>query len=147
MPSDNDGKKFTESLVKYFAKRGEEAMEIKDNDVHTAFKKSATREMGEDLNILPLPTHQSFALGERIVWDWVTDIGTVSVHMTLKDNVYKAGHFEIRISDNGGLCHVEPKNAKAFGQALISASNWHNVWREHVGVLIERDMMLLAGDD
>lgn len=108
-------------------------------------KESETKSEPEDLNILPLPTRQDILADTWIRWTWVTPVAFIHVVLFSHKNgdSAHAGTFEINVSHNidDGSEGITSEQAKAFGQALVSASNWHNVWKQHAGYFLEKEFL------
>lgn len=97
----------------------------------------------EDLNILPLPDTQWISKDE-VEWVWAIEPNTqvsVVLHAVDKDD-HRGGDFEIILHQHKSEDYrsINATYAKRLGQVLISASNWHNVWKDHVGTLLERSL-------
>lgn len=99
----------------------------------------------EDLNQLPMPIKQVMEI-DQIIWTWDLPKG-FEVSAFLYRTGDKAGTYEIDCcfpfdddSDQNEVYTATPEQAKLFGHALISASNWQNVWKQYVGEFIARDM-------
>lgn len=115
-----------------------------------AFARSARKEPApevEDLNILPLPTTQDIVFDKWIRWTWENFCASdakvvVTLYLSDYENFFPAGEFDIELvfSQKTDVYGMTANEAKALGQAIVSASNWHNVWKRHVGTFIERDI-------
>jgi hypothetical protein len=132
MPSSADAKKFADALAKSVSKINVD-------------KKYGQDLKEDDLNMLPLPTCQEIAPEQHIRWTWHVPCrgGGARVAVTLfvstnLDLEIKSGDFMIEVFLP--VLVLTPVEAKAFGHAVISASQWQNVWKQHIGTFIERDI-------
>lgn len=118
-----------------------------------AFARSARKEPApevEDLNILPLPTTQVIDFDNWIQWTWEVSSEmkvVVTLYLSGYEEAYKAGEFDIELIfvHKTEMVGMEPEEAKTLGQAIVSASNWHKIWKQHVGVFIERNIGVWTG--
>ena len=118
-----------------------------------AFARSARKEPApevEDLNILPLPTTQVIDFDNWIQWTWEVSSEmkvVVTLYLSGYEEAYKAGEFDIELifAHKTEMVGMEPEEAKTLGQAIVSASNWHKIWKQHVGVFIERNIGVWTG--
>ena len=118
-----------------------------------AFARSARKEPApevEDLNILPLPTTQVIDFDNWIQWTWEVSSEmkvVVTLYLSGYEEAYKAGEFDIELifAHKTEMVGMEPEEAKTLGQAIVSASNWHKIWKQHVGVCIERNIGVWTG--
>jgi hypothetical protein len=108
----------------------------------------------EDLNILPMPLSQeikSTKTADWIEWTWepvglgIKIIGILytqdsSWETDVPDK--KQGTYEVQLSLRGeqSVHTFDPTIAKPIGQALISAANWVNIWKQHAGTFLEKDL-------
>ena len=97
-------------------------------------EKGATVE-SDDLNILPLPTTQRVGT-HSLTWTWTCDTTLVVSTLDVVEDRY---HVTLRRT-SWGEEYLAGDNAKILGQALISAWNWKNVWKQHAGELLLRTM-------
>ena len=109
-----------------------------------------TAEEQEDLNILPLPEDQ-IVMDDRIFWIWRPWGEDVVVHGILftKDvdkgrELQQKGSYRVDLlmagkSDNHFQLFGD--SAKRIGQALISAQNYENIWKEYAGEFMEKQLM------
>jgi hypothetical protein len=100
----------------------------------------------EYLNILPMPDTQ--VISEKwIEWQWnVFEHRVFGILYTQSYEFHQPGSYEVQLSMSCGpkaqsVFVVSPDEAKALGQALISASNWRNIWKEHAGYFLEKQLM------
>lgn len=118
-----------------------------------AFARSARKEpppVVEDLNMLPLPTTQVIDFDNWIQWTWEVSSEMkvlVTLYLSGYEQAHRAGDFDIELifSRETEMISMEPEEAKTLGQAIVSASNWHNIWKQHVGVFIERNIGVWTG--
>lgn len=91
------------------------------------------------LNMLPKPNNQEIGDG-IIVWRWHLTSGTVieailatrhSNQVNLEKDTYVV-NVQFPKSNNCSYSFFDD-TAKEIGQALLSAWNWQNVWKLHVG--------------
>lgn len=102
-------------------------------------------EESEDFNILPFPTSQSI-YPDNICWAWqVSDtVEVVAVLWTKSADTsqHQKGDYYIiqRMTDDIDMSEIEWTNpiAKDFAKAMLSASNWINIWKNHAGTLLEK---------
>ena len=98
-------------------------------------EKGATVE-SDDLNILPLPTTQRVGT-HSLTWTWTCDTTLVVSTLDVVEDRY---HVTLHAGNSRGEEYLAGDNAKILGQALISAWNWKNVWKQHAGELLLRTM-------
>lgn len=118
-----------------------------------AIARSARKEPApeaEDLNILPLPTTQVIDFDKWIVWTWEVSSEmkvVVTLFLSGYEDGYKAGEFDLELvfAHKTEMIGMEPEEAKTLGQAIVSASNWHKIWKQHVGTFIERNIGVWTG--
>lgn len=127
-------------IAQKLKERGEQMQEQQGDD-----------EEVEDLNILPFPNSQNiYGNNGTIVWEWiVNEEVTVTAVLYTKDDTpeggntgFKKGDYNIvqHTCDDSGENDWTPEDAKILGQALISASNWKNIWRDHAGKFIAQEL-------
>lgn len=111
----------------------------------------------EDLNILPMPLSQTIKknkYGEWLEWVWEPvglGIKIIGILYT-QDSQWPddeaepkpQGHYEVQLSmpyKELSSCHtLDPIIAKGVGQALISAWNWKDIWKQHAGDFLEKEL-------
>ena len=109
----------------------------------------------EDLNILPLPVQQ-IVEQTHMVWVWTPMEGVLVFGKlyTAHDDGFNPGDWIVELAIPGidsqsyALTDDAPK---MIGQALISAWNYKNIWKQHAGEFLERQLMnrpvIAAPDD
>ena len=114
------------------------------------------QEPQEDLNILPFPVKQEIC-EKWIQWRWepcnyVRIYAILYTQNQTRDTDGKGptsipkGFFEVQFStdhkyEDDVIMSFSSEEAKAIGLSMTSASNWINVWKEHAGMFIERDLL------
>jgi hypothetical protein len=116
-----------------------------DKQKAETMKPDLAQEPSEDLNILPLPVSQEIVPGKWIRWSWGKPAHMeviVTLYLSRYENEFQAGDFNIELICDAPSTQFEfsPEDAKSLGQDIVSASNWRNVWKQHVGTLIEREV-------
>lgn len=115
------------------------------------------QEPQDDLNVLPFPVTQE--ISEKFIqWRW-EPCNFVRVYAILYTqnqtretskgpNQIAKGYFEVQFSTelesevtNGNILSYSAEEAKAIGQAMVSASNWINVWKDHAGMFLEKEFL------
>ena len=135
----NDGKDFGKMIGEKLSQA------VKDAKAKT--EKSLEESMAdvpEDLNILPMPDSQEIHK-DWIEWTWI--VGPKSMNIRVNGVLYthdvdfkSAGQYIVDI-DFGYDHDTKFANiftadvAKDIGKAVLSASNWINVWKQHFGEL------------
>lgn len=130
---------------------GEGFKEILDKLSEAAKKKAETtaeveqqqqnENQREDLNVLPLPDDQAIH-DDCIIWTWECNGNdNFSVQAVLFTAGNKKGQYQVEMfhtcirSNVVGFLFDE---AKEVGQALISAWQYQNVWKDHAGDFMEK---------
>lgn len=91
-------------------------------------------ELENVLNTLPMPSKQEI-LPSEIRWTW-----KIGLHGTVQAFYFGAtNEFHVELNTAGMLC-LKPDESLALGQALVSAWNWENVWQQHVGHFVQKEM-------
>jgi hypothetical protein len=122
-----------------------------------AAEEMQNEEPEEDLNVLPFPVSQEIA-EKWIQWRW-EPCNFVRVYGILytcnqqrsspegkgNDSIPQ-GYYEVQFSTDvktkdDVILSYSDEEAKAIGQAMVSAANWINIWKDHAGMFIERDFM------
>lgn len=109
----------------------------------------------EDLNILPFPLSQQIKrndCGAWLQWEWepvgmgIKIIGLLYTQDSswpdsgIEDK--PQGHYEVQLSlPTDDYVHTfDPVIAKGIGQSLIAAWNWKDIWKEHAGTFLEKEL-------
>jgi hypothetical protein len=106
-------------------------------------------DQADDLNILPMPSSQEVNPGKWIKWTWNTAFeAKVFGILYLNDHedgklFNEKGSYEVQLSMNyeHRLFILTPADARDIGQAMVSASNWVNIWKDHAGYFMEKELM------
>lgn len=110
----------------------------------------------EDLNVLPFPESQNIS-DTGIEWVWPVFGSTIFVYGFLftrdvdsaegnvKDNTYRHGKkgdyiVQLKMPGNHEVWGISDC-AKELGQAMVSASNWVNIWKDHAGMFLEKQLL------
>lgn len=120
--------------------------------------KSGNETLPEDFNTLVLPNSQDIET-DRILWTWMVcedvppydgpeDPRTYLITGELRTKGATKGSYSVGMciahGDNTidiGTVNFAHNEAKDVGRALISAWNYHNVWKDHAGYFIEKEVM------
>ena len=111
----------------------------------------------EDLNILPMPLKQEVChndFGTYIQWTWEPVGMGIRIFGILYSTDYfdegdptetnkSKGTYEVQVSlpdQKIGIYTYDAVIAKAIGQAMISASRWKDIWKEHAGHFMELEL-------
>lgn len=99
----------------------------------------------EDLNILPMPVEQ-IVEDHSMAWIWIPMGGVFVVGrlFTADVNERKKGDWVVELAIPGidTDCYALTDEApKTIGQALISAWNYKNIWKQHAGEFLEKQLM------
>lgn len=144
------GNNLADALKEAIQKNGDN---VSDNDDNIGSEVMETEP--EDLNILPLPVQQSVE-STRMVWVWTPMEGVFVFGKlyTAHDDGFNPGDWIVELTIPGidtesyALTDDAPK---LIGQALISAWNYKNIWKQHAGEFLERQLMnrpvIAANDD
>jgi len=137
----NDGKDFGKMIGEKLSQA------VKDAKAKT--EKSLEESMAdvpEDLNILPMPDSQEIHK-DWIEWTWIVQPKSMKIRVngvlyTHNTDFKKAGEYIVDIDLGDPDQDVKKKEsnftadvAKDIGKAVLSASNWINVWKQHFGEL------------
>ena len=116
-------------------------------------QKQPEENMEEDLNILPLPESQRIIEKSMIVWTWPIndDFEVISIFYLVEQDEKFPGDYEVKFTGPGEfdfdtITFDSVDIAKKIGQALISASNYKNVWKLHAGTFLERELVQPASE-
>ena len=139
---------------------GKGLSEIMRNTAARAEEMNNSQGDGEDLNILPMPLSQEIKKTPTASWiEWTWEpvglgIKIIGILYT-QDSSWetdtpdkKQGDYEVQLSlptqeeviTFSGVYTYDPILAKPIGQALISAANWKNIWKEHAGTFLEKEL-------
>lgn len=103
----------------------------------------------DDLNILPLPIDQRVE-DDSMLWIWLPSEDTVVLGRlyTKHSDGYEPGDYIVELSMPKAIEGVHTESfilnndgAKVIGQCLVSAWNYKNIWKEHAGDFLERQLM------
>lgn len=138
------------SLTEMLKEASKKATEQKKREL-TGQSEPENQPEAEDFNILPFPENQEIRNGENGAWiQWWWDIGEVRVWGILyttdtksNDGLRKKGQYEVQLSmpEKNDVYNFNSDESKAIGKAMLSASNWINIWKEHAGMFLEKNLM------
>jgi len=99
----------------------------------------------EDLNILPLPIDQ-IVQKKCMTWVWIPMEGVqvTGKLFTAHDDEFSPGDWLVEMSIPGiytDSYELTEDSPKLIGQALISAWNYKNIWKQHAGDFLEKQLM------
>lgn len=110
-----------------------------------------TPNIGEDLNILPLPNTQ-YVGKTNMIWRWIvkdleTNLSYV-VSATLCIRGADKGSYMVTLNQDKPIASSSRSSEYVFyndmpkllGQALVSAWNYKNIWKLHAGEFLEREI-------
>lgn len=108
-------------------------------------EETVSEEVLEDLNILPMPMHQ-IVDKTMMVWVWnpIESVYVFGKLCTKPDGDLVPGDWAVELALPGveGNCYQFADDAaKIIGQSLISAWNYKNIWKQHAGDFLERQLM------
>lgn len=144
------GTKFIEGLAQAAAKASEN-QQAKNN---VDYDDDEGVPEPEDLNILPLPNYQEIVSGKWMQWCWIIADGQTVGGIKVFGILYlsdvgggkRKGEYEVQLclgkhhgSTEENVFHLAPGLTKEIGQALISAQNWQNIWKQHAGTYLEAE--------
>ena len=91
-----------------------------------------------DMNILPFPIRQKIT-EFGVVWEWHSE----HKNITITSSLSSTGEYHVTVE---GMYHsyfhkMEPDTAMSVGKAIASAANWINVWKQHAGEFLEREIL------
>jgi len=130
----NDGKDFGKAIGQKLAQAVKDAQE-----------KVSSQSQQEDLNILPMPDSQEIHK-DWIEWTWIVNPPSMGIKIngvlyTHDVDFKSAGQYIVDIDLGNEDSKKKSVNiftadvAKDIGKAVLSASNWINVWKQHFGEL------------
>ena len=126
--------------------------------LEAAIKQGAAKnasDLPEDFNTLVLPNKQEIK-EDRIKWTWevheyvnpdedenpLTVQYTITGELFTKDTLKGEYYVEFGGDESPALpIKFVGDESKNVGKALISAWNYHNVWKDHAGYFIEKEVM------
>jgi hypothetical protein len=99
----------------------------------------------EDLNILPLPVQQAVEQTHMMwVWTPMQGVFVFGKLYTAHDDGFNPGDWIVEMAipgiDSESYAFTDDA-PKLIGQALISAWNYKNIWKQHAGEFLERQLM------
>jgi hypothetical protein len=102
----------------------------------------------EDLNILPLPIQQ-IVENTYMMWVWVpmNGVQVFGKLFTKHEDGFSPGDWvvEMAIPEINAESYLFTDDApKLVGQALVSAWNYKNIWKQHAGDFLERQLMTMS---
>jgi len=105
----------------------------------------------EDLNILPLPIDQ-IVQKKCMTWVWIPMEGVqvTGKLFTAHDDEFSPGDWLVEMSIPGiytDSYELTEDSPKLIGQALISAWNYKNIWKQHAGDFLEKQLMNSSDTD
>lgn len=89
------------------------------------------------VNILPKPAKQVIGENGVITWGWNGRFANVEGILNIAKDEYVVTVELPKI--NGTKYHLSDETARELGQTLLSAYNWKNIWKLHVGDYIVSD--------